>query len=213
MHKTVLVSPRLSDFFKSRFNTDPAWSFGFDPPIFSKTLGFVKRPPPPLPLWLFGLFGFPEFPLHCILDTMRLLTGKPYALLTTVPLEGRSAQTWVGAGFSHFWLLFFGPKLPLSVLKSDIIARLTSCLLPTNWRAGGLSQTQPSALPEQMRVRGKNVMLLKSSLKITFSNVFLAKWRWAQVMHTTINDSNELNRLTCCFDFFFLFDRQRTDSH
>lgn len=93
----------------------------------------LSKDPFSLPLWLFGLFGSSGFPLHCVLDTMRLLTGKPHALLTTVPLEGRSL-------LRHGWVLalhfsdccFFGPKPPLSMLKIIPITGLTYLLLTTH---------------------------------------------------------------------------------
>lgn len=67
-----------------------------------------------------------------------------------VPLEGCSLHRCGWELVFHFSsCCFFGPKLLLFMLKSTIIARLTSCLLPTNWRAVVLLQTKPCALHEK----------------------------------------------------------------
>ncbi len=74
---------------------------------------------------------------------------RPMHCWPLCPLRDALCLNMGGCWLSTSDCCFFGPKLLLSVLKSTIIARLTSCLLLTNWRAGGFPQTQPSSLSER----------------------------------------------------------------
>lgn len=105
-----------------------------------------------------------EFPLHCVLSSTRLLTGKPRAPLTTVSPEGRSLPR--RGCFSSFQAFIKikkircagAKKLPLFMTKSSLIARLTCFLLPCSLKSWGrLSQSQPSALPEQIRGKQRHI--------------------------------------------------------
>lgn len=113
-------SPRHTNFLTGHFKkTDKAWVSILILKVLKLTLALMKKP---ISLFLSGLFGSSEFPLHCVLDT-RLLTGKPHALLTTVSIEGCSLPRrggWLST-FQTVYFFFLGPKLPLSMLKSAII--------------------------------------------------------------------------------------------
>lgn len=113
----------------------------FNPLGFNKTLALVKRPFCFLSDCLASLA--PEFPLHCVLDTKRPMTGETHALLTTGPLEGCPLSR---CGFvlaihlsdSLVFFFFFTSNFhsgPLSLQKRGRIPVSPSyCSLPTEWR-------------------------------------------------------------------------------